>query len=225
MRHLIIGLLIFTTMFCFAASHKLIDGAKAYDAYLENLNKLDTKLLIAKDKQERRLKRLDEIHHDRFATDYAKSLYQKDFDEIKRELQNLEAKYSTTKAMIKKYAPIKMEYDRQIARELKRDEFKALILKATIMYILPLAFFSTLICLYVRQRKKYKRLLQEGKISQKEYDEITKCRGSSGRSNDLGTNPATGLPMTGIGISDVGGNVKGSSSTSSTTHQDYSRLR
>ncbi|EKD45263.1 MAG: hypothetical protein ACD_69C00362G0005 [uncultured bacterium] len=80
------------------------------------------------------------------------------------------------------------------------------------MPTIPLGL-ALILWISIRQ-KKYKQLLNEGKITREGYDRIMKCHTSSVSNNEeMRINPATGLPMTGIGISDVSGNIRGSPSS------------
>ena len=209
--------LIFSSVGCFAVSQKLIDGADKYDVAVENLRKIEVKLAIANDSPGYWSKILDESKNASYATDGIRKFYQDKIDESKKQIIDLSIQYSGAKELVKKYEPIKNKYDKQIKREQKREELRAKILD-TICTLLTFGVFVLFGYFIISRRKKYKQLLAAGKITQAEYDDMTKCDDESSAFSSMRTNPATGLPMVGIGISDAGGNIRGSSPG----HTDYS---
>ncbi|CAL7962366.1 conserved exported hypothetical protein [Gammaproteobacteria bacterium] len=219
-KYCVISLLIFTTSCCFAINKEIIDGANNYNITAENLRKVKFNIESKYGLLEYWSKELDKTRNDSFATDHDIKFCQNKIDETKKELQNLNVLFNVTKETLKTLEPLKREYDKQIERESRHAELKTAILNITGMVILPLAFFGIIVLLNIYKYKKYKRLLQSGKISQQEYDNIMRNR--STMFDDDRTNPATGLRM--IGGIDSGGNPSGCSFKSGSSfdiHQDY----
>ena len=138
-------------------------------------------------------------------------------DEEDKRWHELNSQYVEAEAMVKKLEPLKKEYDRQEGIEFEKEQFKISIITTIVISLIFITFFGFIIWLMIFQHKKYKQLLKEGKISRKEYDRImSSCHKSKSMfSNDLGVNPSTGLPLIGNGVCDAGGNLRGSSSSSS----------
>jgi len=216
MRYLITSILVFITTNCFAINQKLINEVNRYEIAINILEKIELGIKTKSKTLESWLKDLDEEKNKVgiFRSDDMIKFYQLRSDETRNEINNLNTQYAQTKKIIKKLEPAKAEYDKREEKERKWDKFKTKISNIVGMSIMPLGFVLIL-WISIRQQKKYKRLLKEGKITQEEYDRIMTRHASSTSNNNTGINPATGLPMTGIGISDVGGNVRGSSSSSS----------
>lgn len=221
MKYLLTTILLFITINCFAIDQNLIEGAKEYDKAIANLHKI---LEVINTDSMSLDEFIDELHK---TTDSNLSIADREaakskIDEKHKRSYELNLQYAKVEAIVKKLEPLKKEYDKQ--KELE-DEHKELIesIIVTMVVSILIAIFGTVIYFVITQQKKYWKLLKSGKITQEEYDRLTRSSVSSSN-NNMGVNPATGLPMTGIGISDVGGNVKGSSSISSTFDysQDYS---
>lgn len=219
MKYLAIIILTFSTTYCFAVDQKLANGEKAYVAAVESLKEVEFRIESEYRSLKYWLNELDKDKTDHFSSNHDRKFDQDKIDETNKQIQNLEAQYDLAKEAVKKYEPLKLEYDKQVEIEFKRDKFKTAILNVSGMLGLPLTFFCFLIWLNIYQCKKYKRLLQEGKITQDEYDNMMRCN-KSHAFDDERTNPATGLRM--IGGVDSGGNPSGCSFRSNSTF-DYSQ--
>ncbi|CAL7961565.1 conserved hypothetical protein [Gammaproteobacteria bacterium] len=231
MRYLIVSVLVFITTCCFAIDQKLIDGAKQYSSALNNLKKVESLIKTKAETLKAWLKDLDEEKNKTgaFRSDDMLEFYKLRSEETKNEINNLSIQYEQTKEIIKKLEPIKIKYNKQTEKEYKRKKFRESVLNALGILGIPLTGFLVWLCFFrwlINKNKKYQQMLKEDKITQEEYDRImSSCHDyKSTLNNDLGINPSTGLPITGIGISDVGGNVRGSSPISSSFDysQDYS---
>lgn len=222
MRCLLISILLFITTNCLAIDQELIDGAKKYDAAVESSRKVLEARIASK-------MPLDEFIKTRHKmTDYSLSNEDREaaknkIDEENKKWNELNLQYTEAEALVKKLEPLKNEYDKQKNIEFENNQFKITILVITIIVLIFITSFGTFIYFAVAQHKKYQQLLKEGKITQEEYDRIMQqCHQSKSMfSNDLGTNPSTGLPLVGNGVCDAGGNLRGSSETRSSF--DYSR--
>jgi hypothetical protein len=207
MKYFILMILIFTSTRCCVIDQKLIDGAEKYDVATVVLSKLVHARIAANMPLGEWMAELHKTTDDSLS-DSDRKLARNKIDDADKKWNDLNAQIVVAEEVVKKYEPIKDEYDRQLSREKEvKDTIQNI---ATILLILSI--FASFFWFIIYQQKKYKRLLEAGKITQEEYDQMTK---SSHTFSDNGVNPSTGLPMTGIGISDVGGNIRGSSSSSS----------
>ncbi|EKD45265.1 MAG: hypothetical protein ACD_69C00362G0007 [uncultured bacterium] len=209
MKYLIASILIFTTTCCFAIGQKLIDGAEKYDVAVKNLSKIEGSIAVANESLKYWSNNLDEAKNSRNLSDDIIQFYQDKIYERNKQLNDLGIQYNEANEIVKKLEPAKAAYDKQEEKERKWNKFETKISNIAGMSIMPLGFVLIL-WISIRQQKKYKRLLKEGKITQEEFDRMTQ---SSHTFSNGAVNPATGLPMTGVGISDVGGNIRGSSSS------------
>ena len=182
MKYLIIIILLFIAVNIFAIDQHLIDGVHEYNEAAIMAR------VIEKD-------RAEGWNH----------LYS-DYDPDKEEVQ-----YQEALALIKKFEPIKKEYDRQNEIEKRRRDIKGMIIGPIQILGLPIAFFIGLLFVFRLMIKRNKRLLREGKLTPKEYKKMM-LSGKSSLFSDSRINPATGLPIRGGGVTDAGGNVRGSSS-------------
>ena len=216
-KYLTINVLIFTVP-CFAISQKVVDGLKEYEIAVEKLKKTASELKSNNMLDGWDLK--DLVRGDFLCRDGIAECFADYIDEAK--YGAMAVKYNEAKKLVNKLKPKRDEYNRQKAKEERiKDTIDSIITGATITGVF-LSFFGFIIWLGITQQKKYKKLLEEGKITQEEYDRIMQYhKPESTFNSNLGVNPSTGLPMTGLGISDVGGNVRGSSSISSS--YDYSQ--
>lgn len=227
MKKVLVIILVFISIFFmgsiynFAVDKKLVEGAKKYDIAVENLEKIESNIRATNGELEYWLKVLDNDRNNSWASDGARQLDQGHIDEASNQIQSLNIQHNEAKKLVKKYEPIKKKYDKQRAREEAREEYRGRLLD-----VIPMGFFLGFIILFVslvvKHHKKYKKLFEEGKITQEEFDRVMQCNRSS-RFEGPGINPATGLPLVGFGTSDVGGNIRGSSGSGSTFdyYQDY----
>lgn len=216
-------ILFFISTCCLAISQKLIDGADKYDAAIKNLRETEINMAVVSGSPEYWSKALEGAKKAGYASDDIKNFYQNKIDESKKQVRDLIIQYNVAKEMVKKLEPIKKKYDKQKEKEEAREEHKAELLNTIGTLGIPLAMFVLIFWFFARRGKKYQQLLKEGKINQEEYDRMMQCKSSMSDDED-GINPATGLPMTGVGISDVGGNIRGSSSDySSSSSSDRNR--
>ncbi len=135
-------------------------------------------------------------------------------DRNSRELVAINSQIVEKRAELKKLIPLKIKYDKAVARKQKRQEIIDGTLNVLGILGLPLAGACLLIYLMSLQQKRYKRMLLEEKITEEEYKTLmAKMRECSHRVRR--SNPSTGLPLTGNNSAcDVGGNTIGSSSYS-----------
>ena len=196
--------------------HELIDGAKKYDAATAEL----IGLIHARKAADIPLGEwMAELHKttDDSLSDSDRKLARNKIDEADKKWNDLNTQIVAAEEVVKKYEPMKKEYDEQKARE---EEIKDTIQNVAIT-VLILSVFISFFWFINYQHKRYKRLLKEGKITQEEYDRIIQsCK--SNTSDDRRTNPATGLTM--LSGCDSAGNAYGCSSSNSSTfdvHQDY----
>jgi len=231
MKHLkcliisIISIMVFTTSNCFAVDQKLIDGVEAYEAAVKNSRKIEIKLETANNGPEYWSKKLNEESNKKgvFYSPHRIRFCQDKIVESKKRIQDLSIKYNAAKEEVKGLEPIIEEHNKQVEIERKREDFKYTVIHFGKIIGLPLAFLVLISFLSRLMRKRYKRLLKKGKITQDEYNQKINDNKSRLFDDDKGINPATGLPLVGIGISDAGGNVRGSSSRDSfsDSSQDY----
>lgn len=220
MKYLTVGIIAFVMTCCFAMDARIIEGAKLYEEAVENLDKIENSILVANESVEHWIKESHKDQDNFFATEHDREFDQDKIDEKKRSISDLGVQYNSAQETIKKYAPIKKEYDKQAEKEFKIAELKTGILNVTGMLILPLAVFALVGWGIILQHKKYKRLIREGKMTQAEYDLMMK---NNNLFSTTRTNPATGLTM--VGGCDSGGNPAGCSFRSNSTFsdtQDYS---
>lgn len=210
MKNIIFIISIFISTVCLAVNQKLIDGADKYDVAVKNLSNIKIDLGLAHKSLEYWKKILAKNKNDKYADGLIR-LEQGHIDEKNEQINNLSIQYNAAKEAVKKYEPLKKAYDKQKAKEEKRSERIAKLLDFTLTTLIPLCILVFILRVSTWSRKKYERLLSEGKISKKEYEEMTQDDDSP-EFSDSGINPSTGLPMVGVGISDVGGNARGSSS-------------
>ena len=206
MRNVVIIILFFISVSCFAIDKKLIDGAAKYDAAVADLKKIIDAESEADLPIGEWTKEFQKANDERLSDDDRK-LAQNKIDKSHKKFNELSKQQIAYEEAVKKLEPIKAEYDKQKSKEekIKRTMFNTIV---TLAMLSPFALF---IWFAISRHKKYQRLLAEGKITQEEYDRMMQRSRSSTFSSSMGTNPATGLPMVGIGISDAGGNVRGSS--------------
>ena len=217
-------ILFFASTCCLAISQKLIDGADKYDAAIKNLREIEINMAIVSGSPEYWSKALEGAKKAGYASDDIKNFYQNKIDESKKQIRDLTIQYNATKEIVKKLEPIKKKYDKQKEKEEAREEHRAELLNTIDIFGIPLSVFMLVLWLFSCRNKKYQQLLKEGKINQEEYDRMMQCNKSFVSDDEDGINPATGLPMTGVGISDVGGNIRGSSSDySSSSSSDHNR--
>jgi len=209
MKYITLITLFFISTCCFAMDQKLIDGANAYEAAVRHLEKIENNLTA-------------QGYFGLWASDDMRNFNPDQIDETDERWHGLSVQYNEAKKTVKKYEPIKNKYDKQKARE---EEIKDTILGVIIILSILLSILSILAFIFgliIYQHKKYKRLLKEGKITQEEFNYIMKPHESKSIfNNDLGVNPSTGLPLIGNGVCDAGGNLRGSSPSSSSF--DYSQ--
>lgn len=210
MKNTIFIILIFISTCCLAVNQKLIDGANKYNDAIKSLEKIESDTRSAHSSLEYWTEILNKDKHDKYADGLVK-FEQSQIDEKNKQINSLGVQYNAAKEAVKKYEPLKKEYDKQKAKEEKRSERIAKLLDFAGTTLMPLCILVFLLRVSTWSRKKYERLLNEGKISKKEYEEMMQGDDSS-EFSDSGINPSTGLPMVGVGISDVGGNARGSSS-------------
>jgi hypothetical protein len=220
MKCLTVGIIAFAMTCCFAMDARIIEGAKLHEEAVENLDKIENSILVANESVEHWVKELHKGQNNFFATEYDREFDQNKIDEKKRNISDLSVQYNIAQETIKKYEPIKKEYNKQLEIESKRAKLKTGILNVTGMLILPLAVFALVGWGIVCQHRKYRRLLRDGKMTQEEYDRMMK---NNSPFSTTRTNPATGLTM--VGGCDSGGNPAGCSFRSNSTFsdtQDYS---
>ena len=226
-KYLIISILFFIATNCFAIDQKLIDADEQYSVAELKLSEIENKIERTKEELEAVLRWLkwEEDKTGNFRTESIIKNYRTEVEEKQNLLSNLNTQQIETKELLQKLEPIKNEYDKQSKIERKHENLKVSIITTIVISLIFITFFGSIIWLMLFQHKKYKQLLKEGKISRKEYDRIMSSRHESKSmfSNDLGVNPATGLPLIGNGVCDAGGNLRGSSSNNSFDYsQDYS---
>ena len=224
MKYFIFIILIFTSSCCLAISQKLVDGANKYNIAVENLGKIESDIKTAYRSLEYWSKILDKDKNDQYASYGIKKLEQGHIDESNKQIRDLTVQYNVTKEIVKKLEPIKKKYDKQKEREKERENRRSELLNTIGTLGIPFVMFVLILWFFARHGKKYQQLLKDGKINKEEYDRMMQCNKSSMSDDEDGINPATGLPMTGVGISDVGGNIRGSSSDySSSSSSDNNR--
>ena len=216
MKYLIISVLFFTTINCLAIDKRLVDGAHQYESAIANLNKINNYRAITQmsigDWIEESYKTKDIS-----LSEYDRKVAQNKINEEKKLWHALDAQHVVAERAVKKYELVKKEYDKQVQIESEQDRLRITILSTIIVLIVFVGIFWRIIFQY----KKYKRLLQQGKITQEEYDNVMRYH-QSHVFEDERTNPATGLRM--IGGVDSGGNPSGCSFNTSSTFnysQDY----
>jgi hypothetical protein len=198
----------------------LINGAEAYETAVKNLSKIESEIASTYRSRKYWSRILNEDESARDVSDDIRKFDQDNINKADKSIYDLGVQYNLAQETVKKYEPIKNEYNKQLEIESKRAKLKTGILNVTGMLILPLAVFALVGWGIILQHKKYKRLIREGKMTQAEYDLMMKNNNSFSSTR---TNPATGLTM--VGGCDSGGNPAGcffrSNSTFSDT-QDYS---
>ena len=224
MKTMIFITLTFISTYCLAINQKLIDNATKYDIAVENLEKIESDIRSAYRSVEYWSEVLDRNKNGQYVSDDIKKLEQGRIDDANNQIRDLTIQYNAAKEIVKKLEPIKKKYDKQKEKEERRGKHRAELLSAIGTFGIPLFMFVLIAWFFARRGKKYQQLLKEGKINQEEYDRMMQCNKSSMSDDEDGINPATGLPMTGVGISDVGGNIRGSSSDySSSSSSDHNR--
>ncbi|CAL7962073.1 conserved hypothetical protein [Gammaproteobacteria bacterium] len=211
-------LLIFATN-SFAINQKLIGAAKSYEETGKALRALEIEHEVKTDSIKDWNRELIEESNSFRPSEQSKKFYQQKIDERKTQLQDINTQITATQALLKKLEPLKKEYDAQIKKGHDREEFISSTLYGLGTIGLPLAIIILFGVSIFRTNRKYKKMLEEGKISQQEYEKLTKSGAYSSKKHR--TNPATGLPIFGNGTCDVSGNVRGSSSRSHDYDRDY----
>ena len=222
----IVSVLIFVASNCFAIDQKIIDGAEAYESAVKDLRKIEIKLETANDGPEYWSKKLNEERSKKgiFYSLHRIQFCQDKIIESKERIRDLGIKYNEAKKEVKRLKPIVDEYNKQVEIEHKKQDFKDTVIHFGKIIGIPIAFLLFIIFLSRLTKRRYKRLLKEGKITQDEYNQIMSGNNKSRLfDDDKGVNPSTGLPLVGNGVCDAGGNIRGSSSRDSLFDhsQDY----
>lgn len=222
MKYITLIALVFISTCCFAMDQKLIDGANKYKVAVEGLEKIERNIRLTHGLREAWANELSGFNNNSFESEGMRKIYQNHINEGNKQIYNLGIQYEKVKEMVKRYEPIKKKYDNQVAIERKQDDLKTAILNITGMLILPLCAFVLWLWFFIYICKRNKRLFKEGKLTQKEYDSMMQNHSTSMFSDDMRTNPATGLRM--HGSVDAGGNPAGCpfrDSSMSSASQDY----
>ena len=222
MRYLLISILLFITINCFAIDQKLINGAKEYEIAEANLHKIFDEINSNSMSLDEFIKELHKTTNNNLSAE-DKAVVKNKIDKKHNQLYELNSRHAEAEAVVKKLEPLKKEYDKQKGIEFENKQFSITILVVTTISLIVITFFGAVIWLIISQRKKYQQLLKEGKITQAEYDRIMSSSSSYEKStlfrDDNRTNPATGLRM--IGGCDSGGNPYGSSFNNSSTSETH----
>lgn len=220
MKYIIIGFLIISSIGYFAFDKSQINGAKKYGVAVKNLEKIEDDMKSIR----RSLGYWQEIlEHDmsnRHMSDEVIKLDQNRANERNKKLQGLTEQYNEAKKIVRKYEPYKKKHDEQIEAE-SEDSLGVLIFGA-ISKLMWILFIGGFLWFFGWMANRNKRLLEEGKITQEEYERLMQSNKSSIFADDARTNPATGLRI--HGSLDSSGNPAGSSSSSSmssSASQDY----
>lgn len=210
MRYFISIILLSFTINSFAVQQQLINAAEGFDKVEQKLAALKIDAKIEENSIENWIKILNENEHFFPLSEESKKFYQQKIDERKTQLQNINTQITETKFLLEKLDLLKKEHEAQVKKERDRENFINSVLYGLGTIGLPLIFFILLGTSIIKANRKYKKMLAEGKISQQEYEKLTKC--NTGFSENHKINPATGLPIFGNNACDVGGNIRGSSS-------------
>ena len=221
------SILLFAIANCFAIDQKLIDGAAAHEATMAEAHRIFEAM------EANRMPLGEFMELSRRTTNY--NLPIKDrvaaenkIEESQRLSKELQAQYDMLQAKAEKLEPLKKEYDRQDLIEYEKEQTRGNIIALIVILSLFIGIFGTVFRLIIIQHRKYQRLLEEGKITQEEYDRIMEEIYDDNKSivfrDDYRTNPATGLRM-GLGGCDVGGNPYGSSFRNSSSCSDNYKTR
>jgi len=219
MKYFINVILLMFTINGFAIQQQLIDAAEAYKKAEKEISALQIKMAGAKGGVKFWNKEMEEDQQKSSSSYRMTNIYKKHLIEEETELKGIEAQVTEIQILLKKLEPLKKEHDAQIKKERDREEFISSALYGLGTVGLPLVIIILFGVSIFRTNRKYKKMLEEGKISQQEYEKLTKSRAYSPKRHRI--NPATGLPIFGNGTCDVGGNARGSSSRSHDYDRDY----
>lgn len=211
MKYFISVILLLFTVSSFAVQQQLIDAAENFDKAEQKLVTLEVDAKIGKNSIENWIKTRNENGQFFPLPESSKRFYQKKIDEQKNKLQDINNQIIETQTLLKKLEPLKQKYDTQVKKERDGEEFISSVLYGLGTVGLPLAVIVLFGVFIFKTNRKYKKMLEEGRISQQEYEKLTKCNAGFLRGHRI--NPATGLPIFGNGACDVAGNVRGSSSS------------
>ncbi len=210
MKYFLSVLILLCTTNIFAISQTLIDAASEYHAIEQDIIKLEISAEVDVEIIKERVEKLQ----DKLMPADEQEFIRASIDRNSRELVAINSQLAEKRAELKKLIPLKVKYDKAVARDRKMQEIIDGTLNVLGILGLPLAGFWLVIYLNSLQQKRYKRMLLEGKITEEEYKNlIAKMKEYS---HDVRrSNPSTGLPLTGNNSAcDVGGNTIGSSSYS-----------
>jgi len=213
MKYLISIILLMFSINGFAIQQRLIDATEAYAKVEDEIKSLQNKMAATKNGIAFWAKKLKEDQREHSLSYNIMDIHKKYLLEEETELKKIEVQIAETQVVLKKLEPLKKEYDEQIKKKYDRKEFINSTLYGLGTIGLPIVLIIWNIVSSVKTNRKYKKMLDEGKITQKQYDELTKCDEDFPKRHRI--NPATGLPMAGSGMCDVGGNAMGSSPSSS----------
>ena len=225
MRYLFTIILFLIVATCFAIDQESIDGFEAYEATMAEAHR------IAETAEASRISSAEskELWHK--MTDYdlpteIRTVAKNKLEDNKKLVDRLWTQYYELRAKADKLEPLRDEYYRQKHIEDEREQILTSIIGLTLFLILCGIIIRFIIIQHRKFQRKYQCLLEEGKITQEEYDHIMEMasNGSPVFHDDYRTNPATGIRM-GLGGCDAGGNPYGSSFRNSSSCSDNYKTR
>ena len=226
MRYLFTIIILFTVANCFAVDQKSSDGFKAYEATMAEAHRIAKTIKANRMSSAESVARLRKITINYDLPIEIREAAENELAENQKIVDGLWAQYYELRAKADKLEPLRDEYYRQKRIEYEKEQTRINIIALIVILSLFIGIFGTVFRLIIIQHRKYRRLLEEGKITQEEYDRITKIvsNGSLVSRDDYRTNPATGMRM-GLGGCDVGGNPYGCSSRNSSSCSDNYKTR